>query len=111
MTRRREYLAVGTKVRSLNWLRSYGEVIGWEETLELVIIRWDGTADYGPEACEPQEYEIVAVILEMQAEDRCPPCENNNLDVQREYRKRVEIANMNQDIAVEQAIDKMWRLA
>jgi hypothetical protein len=53
----------------------------------------------------------TAVILEMQAEGRCPACEIHDLNITREYHKRVEIASLNEDIAVEQAIDKMWRLA
>lgn len=52
----------------------------------------------------------IAVILEMQAEFRCPACEKSDLGIQREYRKRVEIASLNEDIAVEQTTDKMWRL-
>lgn len=48
-----------TKVRSLGWAKPYGHVIGWDEDLRLPVIEWDGTADYGPEACEPHEFEVI----------------------------------------------------
>lgn len=83
-------LPIGTRVRSLNWAKAYGHVIGWDDILGMAVIRWEGTADHGPEACEFQEFDIIS-------------CEKYDLDA--------EIASLDEGIAVEQAIDKMWRLA
>jgi len=50
---------VGIKVRSLKGAKPYGHIVGWDKVLRMIVIRWDGTADHGPEACEPHEFEII----------------------------------------------------
>lgn len=52
-------LPVGTRVRAIRWNKPYGHVIGWDDNLEMVVIRWDGRADVGPEACLPQDFEVI----------------------------------------------------
>lgn len=81
---------IGTRVRSLNWAKPYGHVIGWDNTLEMAVIRWDGAADHGPEACEPQEFEII------------DPTED-------ELRLLRTIKELDESIAVEQALDATHR--
>lgn len=83
-------VTIGTRVRSLNWAKPYGHIIGWEPTLGMNLIRWDGTADHGREAREPQEFEIIG------------PTED-------ELRLLRTIKELDESIAVEQALDSMHR--
>jgi hypothetical protein len=79
----------GTCVRSLHYPHPYGYIEGWDNILQMVIIRWEGIADHGPEACESHEYRII----------------------QGTYEKKLlqALGELDESIAIEQAIDNMHR--
>jgi hypothetical protein len=64
-------LKIGTVVRSTRppYPGFLGKVVGWDEDLRLPLIVWGGAwASIGWEACEPDEYDVVGGVADLDEE-------------------------------------------
>jgi hypothetical protein len=48
--------ARGTRIRSLNWAKEYGIIIGYDPDLQMNLVKWDSDIT---EAVEPAEFEVI----------------------------------------------------